>query len=304
MNQKCRLCPHECNVCRPITLEADDAKTHGVCSSPLTPRAARAALHLWEEPVLSNGKGAGAIFFSGCNLHCAFCQNYSISSQNMGFEVNLNRLKEIYHELIAQGAANIDLVTPTHYAETILQSLDEPLPVPVVWNSNGYEKVETLKRFEGKIQIYLPDLKYADDFLAIKYSAAPDYFKYASNAILEMFRQTGPYKINSEGVLESGVIIRHLILPSCVENSLRVIDWVAKNFKPGELMFSLMRQYVPCGRVLEGEFPELNRTVSDYEYSIVEQALFDSGIEDGFVQEEPSASTDFIPSFNGEGIIR
>ena len=184
----------------------------------------------------------------------------------------------------------------------ILESLAEPLSVPVVYNSNGYDSVETLRRFESKIQIYLPDYKYADNAAGMRYSKVSDYAETAWAAIQEMYRQTGPYVIDDNGIMQKGVIIRHLILPGQVENTLKVIELIAKNFKPGEVLFSLMRQYLPCGEVSETSYPELNRKVTDEEYEIIEDALFTSGIEDGFVQDESSASGEFIPSFDGTGV--
>ena len=295
----CTLCPRRCGVVRPEHLTDD---IPGVCRSPLAPVVARAGLHHWEEPVVSGTRGSGAVFFSGCNLHCVFCQNYSISTGMRGKEITVARLKEIYRELVAQGAHNVNLVTPTHYAAAVLESLDEPLSVPVVWNSNGYDSVETLRRFEGKVQIYLPDLKYADNALARRYSGAGDYFEVAVTAIDEMFRQTGSFEVGDDGVLRRGVVIRHLILPGRVENSLKVIRYVAEHFRPGDVMFSLMRQYLPCGAVSGESFPELNRRVTDEEYEEVENALFDSGIEDGFVQEADSAKDEFIPAFDFTGV--
>lgn len=263
---------------------------------------ARASLHLWEEPVISGEHGSGTVFFTGCNLRCVFCQNHRISSGQQGKAITVARLKEIYQELIAQGAHNINLVTPTHYTDQILQSLDTPLPVPVVWNSNGYEDVRTLQKLEGKIQIYLPDLKYSDNILAARYSSAPDYFEQACAAIDEMFRQVGSFEFDANGMMKRGVIIRHLILPGQVENSLHVIDYISRRFKPGEVLFGLMRQYTPSGAVSQENFPELNRVVSDEEYRIVEDHLFASGIEDGYVQDEDSASRQYIPEFDNRGV--
>ena len=297
--ETCTLCPRRCGVARPEHLTE---KLTGVCRSPLAPVVARAGLHRWEEPVISGTYGSGTVFFSGCNLHCVFCQNYTISTGMTGREITVGRLKDIYRELVAQGAHNINLVTPTHCAAAILASLDEPLPVPVVWNSNGYDSAETLRRFEGKVQIFLPDLKYADNALAGRYSGAGDYFEVATSAIDEMFRQVGRFELGDDGLLRRGLVIRHLILPGCVENSLRVIRYIAERFRPGEVMFSLMRQYLPCGAVSDKRFPELNRRVTDEEYEEVEQALFDSGIEDGFVQEADSARNEFIPAFDFTGV--
>ena len=296
----CTLCPRECGVKRP--LHKNDPGTFGFCRSPWLPQAARAALHLWEEPCLSGKNGSGAVFFSGCTLRCVFCQNSIISSENKGWEVTPEALRRIYQDLISQGAHNIDLITATQFIPMILESLKDPLPVPVVFNTGGYEKKETLRLLEGKVQIYLPDLKYVDDSLALRYSNAPRYFETAADAICEMYRQTGPYRLDKDGMMQKGVIIRHLILPGHTDDSKRVIDWVAKTFRPGEVMFSLMRQYIPCGRA--DEFPEIDRTLTDEEYNEVESYLFASGIEDGFVQEEPSADEKYIPAFDGTGIIK
>ena len=297
---KCSLCPRRCSAVRYNSL-ADGICT-GFCASPVLPVVARAGLHHWEEPVISGTKGSGTVFFSGCNLKCVFCQNYSISTGHQGREIPVKRLKEIYRELIAQGAHNINLVTPGHYTQAVLSSLDEKLPVPVVYNSNGYDSVSALRSLEGKIDIYLPDLKYSDNHLAGKYSQASDYFETAAAAIDEMFRQTGNFEIDDNGIMKKGVIIRHLVLPGELENSINVIKYVSEHFPKGSVLFSLMRQYVPCGRVLEGEYPELNRRLSDWEYEAIESVLFDSGIEDGFLQDEESADTAFIPLFDGSGV--
>ncbi len=296
----CTICPRKCGIDRQESGSAAGKK--GFCGSPLEPVLARAGLHFWEEPVISGTRGSGTVFFSGCNLHCVYCQNYGISTLHQGKPVTVERLREIYEELIAKGAHNINLVTPSHYTHAILQTLEKPLPVPVVYNTNGYDSVETLKRFEGKVQIYLPDLKYADSAMAKRYSGAEDYFETATAAIREMFRQTGSFEIDDDGIMQRGVIIRHLILPGHVTNSLRVLKWIESNFKPGQVMFSLMHQYIPYGRVSDTEFPELNRRITHAEYQRVEDALMDSEIEDGFLQEEPSASQEFIPAFDGSGV--
>ena len=295
----CYVCPHRCGVDRPENM-ADTNGCFGSCGVGLAPIVARARLHMWEEPIISGTKGSGTVFFSGCNLHCVFCQNYDISHNGFGKEITIARLKEIYHELIAKGAHNINLVTPTHFTEAVLKSLDEPLPVPVVYNTSGFETQDTLRRLKGKVQIYLPDLKYSDDIAAIKYSNAPSYFRTATEAIKEMYRQVGDYHIGDDGIMTKGVIIRHLIMPGMLDNSKRVIDWVASTFKPGQVMFSLMHQYVPCGRA--ADYPEINRKVTDAEYKELENYLMASTIEDGFVQEGDSACEDFIPCFDGSGV--
>lgn len=288
----CRLCPRSCGADR-------TAKT-GFCQSGNEPRIARAALHFWEEPCISGERGSGTVFFSGCSLRCVFCQNEAISSGNYGKTVTVARLREIYAELIAKGAHNINLVNPTHWAEPILASLESRLPVPVVYNTGGYDSVNSLQRFDGKIQIYLPDMKYRDTRLSALFSSAPDYPEIAEKAILEMFRQTGSYELDDDGMLLRGTVIRHLILPGHLENTMRVIDWVDHTFLPGEILFSLMSQYTPCGDL--SRFPELQRRLSPEEYNVCCDALEASGITDGFFQELSSAKEEYIPPFDLEGV--
>ena len=215
----CKLCPRNCGALRGETGK-------GRCGMGAEPRIARAAPHYDEEPVISGTRGAGTVFFSGCSLQCCFCQNYELSHEGYGKTVSVERLREIYFELISQGVHNIDLVNPTHFANAIYESLEGGLPVPVVWNSGGYEKVETLKRFEGRVQVYLPDLKYIRADSARKYSGAADYFEYAAPAIKEMLRQTGPVELDEDGVIRRGTIIRHLILPGCAEESVQILDYI------------------------------------------------------------------------------
>ncbi len=290
--EKCMLCPRKCG--------ADRENASGVCSSGVEPKIARAALHFWEEPVISGKRGSGTVFFSGCSLKCVFCQNHDISAGNFGKTVSVSRLREIYSELIAKGAHNINLVNPTHWADAILASLETALPVPVVYNTGGYDSVETLKRFEGKINIYLPDMKYALNNIAAKYSKAADYPDIAKAAISEMFRQTGSYEIDADGIMRRGVIIRHLILPDNLENTCRVIDWVEKTFSPGQVLFSLMSQYTPAGDI--EKYPELGRRLTQEEYAAAYDYLAESDIEDGFFQELSSAKEEFIPPFDLEGV--
>lgn len=294
----CYVCPHRCGIDRPESI--NDEGIFGSCGCGMLPIVARSALHIWEEPCISGTNGSGTVFFSGCNLHCAFCQNYEISCLNKGTEITVERLRAIYFELIEQGAHNINLVTPTHFTEAVLSSLQEPLPVPVVYNTSGFETLDTVRKLKDKVQIWLPDLKYSDDLAAIKYSNAPNYFATATAAIKAMYKQVGPYKMDDSGLLQRGVVIRHLLLPNMVDNTLKIIDWVAANFEPGQVLFSLMHQYVPCGRA--AEYPEIDRNVTADEYRQVEEYLFASGIEDGFVQEDDAASTDFIPCFDGTGV--
>lgn len=298
-NIPCYSCPRQCGVIRPDQ-GSPSQSLPGYCHAPLLPVAARAALHHWEEPCISGERGSGTIFFTGCNLRCCFCQNACISQDGEGKAISIERLRQIYQELIDQGAHNINLVTPTPYVRAILESLDRPLAVPVVYNCGGYENIETIDRLAGKIQIYLPDLKYLDSLLARRYSQAADYPEIATAAILRMYEQTGPYVLNDEGLLQQGVVIRHLILPGCLENTKRVIDWVAAHFAEGQVLFSLMRQYIPCGNA--AAYPEINRPLTDAEYEEAKQYLFDSGIEDGFVQEKDSASEAYVPAFDGTGI--
>ncbi len=291
----CNICPRKCNAERLPLAENGE----GFCGLGGAPRIARAALHFWEEPPISGENGSGTVFFSGCNLGCIFCQNKKISRGRFGKTVTPERLREIYEELINKGAHNINLVTPTHFADAVLASLEPKLSVPVVYNCGGYESVETLKRFEGKIQIYLPDIKYSDNALAKKYSAAPDYFETAKEAVKEMYRQTGKYDIGDDGIMKKGVIIRHLILPGQLENTKKVIDWVKNEFAPGEVLFSLMSQFTP----VEGcNTDELYRRLTKDEYSEIADYLFESGIEDGFMQELSSAKEEYIPPFDLDGV--
>ena len=296
----CNDCPRRCGVVR--SHYTPHAPMAGYCHTSLQPVVARAALHFWEEPCISGTRGSGTVFFTSCNLRCCFCQNASISTGGTGIPITVKRLREIYGELIAQGAHNINLVTPTPYTWAVRQSLEQPLPVPVVYNCGGYEAPETIDALRGKVQIYLPDLKYMDSNLAKRYSGAADYPQAAAEAILRMYDQVGPYELDDDGILQKGVVIRHLILPGCVENTKAVIDWVRSHFADGQVLFSLMRQYVPCGKA--ADYPEIDRFLTDEEYDEAEQYLFDSGIEDGFVQEKDSASETFIPSFCGEGVLK
>lgn len=291
----CNLCPRKCNIQR----EALTQSGKGFCNMGENPVIARAALHFWEEPPISGTNGSGTVFFSGCNLKCAFCQNEDISKGCFGKEITTERLREIYFELIEQGAHNINLVTGTHFINSIAKSLEEPLPVPVVYNCGGYENIEALKLLENKVQIYLPDLKYSDDELALKYSKAPNYFETATKAIKEMFCQVGKCEFDEAGIMTKGVIIRHLILPDNLENTKGVIDWVRDNFNDGEVLFSLMSQFTPNKSC---KFPELSRRLTQDEYDEIEEYLFDSGIEDGYFQELSSAKEEYIPPFNLEGV--
>ena len=287
----CTLCPRQCG--------ADRTTGKGRCRMPDRPVLARAALHHWEEPPLSGTRGAGTVFFSGCSLGCIFCQNDSISQQDFGKEITVPRLREIFFELIEAGAHNIDLVNPTHYAHVVSEALTEPLPVPVVWNSGGYDRVETLRALEGKVQIYLPDYKYPDPAGAKQYAMAEDYPDVARAAIREMVRQTGPYELDEDGILQKGVIIRHLILPGRLEQAKAVMDWVAETFPPHTVLFSLMSQYTPWGKA--DQYPELNRRLRKSEIRAAAAYMANLGL-DGFSQEESAAKAEYIPDFDLTGL--
>ena len=287
----CTLCPRRCGA------ERTETEGKGFCAMPAGIRVARAALHMWEEPPISGINGSGTVFFSGCTLRCRYCQNGSISAGGFGKAITTERLREIFEELIARGAHNINLVTPTHFLPWILPALEPKLPVPVVYNCGGYESVETLRQLESKVDIYLPDLKYADGDLAGKLSAAPDYFPVAAAAIREMFRQTGPCVLE-DGLLKRGVVIRHLVLPGQLDNTRRCIDWVAENFQPGEVLFSLMSQYTPQPDA-EGV---LRRHVTRSEYRAAVAYMENCGITDGFTQERTAARAEYTPPFDLTGV--
>ena len=281
----CTLCPRRCGADRA-------AGQTGFCCCPGTALVAKRMLHHWEEPALAGNGGSGAVFFGGCTLGCKYCQNAAISGGAVGNPTDSAGLRRMFEELIAQGAENIDLVTPTHYLPTILPALTPRLPVPVVYNCGGYERVETLQALEGKVDIFLPDLKYADPQLAKQLSGAEDYFPVATAAIREMVRQTGAPVWQGDRLLR-GTVIRHLILPGYVDNSLRVLDWIGETFAPGEVLVSLMRQYTPMG----GLPAPLNRRVSDEEYDAVLSWMYLNRLE-GFIQEKDSADSGFIPDFS------
>ena len=282
--KSCKLCPRECGADR-MSGET------GFCGCPDGALVAKTMLHQWEEPALAPGGKSGAVFFGGCTLGCKYCQNAAISGTPVGKPVSSAELRQMFEELIDRGAENIDLVTPTHFLPAILPALEPKLSVPVVYNCGGYEKVETLRALEGKVDIYLPDLKYADARLAKALSGAADYFPVATAAIREMVRQVGAPKFEGDKMV-SGVIIRHLILPGCVENSLKVLDWIGETFAPGEVLVSLMRQYTPMG----GLPAPFDRTVTDEEYDAVLSWMYLNDLE-GFTQEKTAAGQQFIPEF-------
>lgn len=282
--ESCRLCPRQCAVNR-------TAGETGYCDCPDTALVVKTMLHKWEEPALAGEGGSGAVFFGGCTLGCRYCQNRAISCAPVGKQTDALHLRQMMEDLIARGAENIDLVTPTHFLPTVLTALEKPLPVPVVFNCGGYERVETLRLLKGKVDIFLPDLKYADNALARQLSGAPDYFETATAAIREMVRITGPVEWAGQR-LKKGVVIRHLILPGQVENSLMVLDWIGQTFVPGEVLVSLMRQYTP----MPGMEPPFDRLITEEEYQSVLSWMYLNELE-GFVQEKSSADTRFIPDF-------
>ena len=280
----CKLCPRQCGADR-------SAGQIGFCGGSDTALVAKVMLHKWEEPALAGSGGSGAIFFGGCTLKCRYCQNAAISTSPTGKAVSSDGLRAMMENLIVQGAENIDLVTSTHYLPTILPALQPKLPVPVVYNCGGYERPQTLQALEGLVDIYLPDLKYADSALSANLSGAADYFAQATAAIREMVRQTGPVQWQGDKVVK-GVIIRHLILPGHVENSLKVLDWIGETFAPGQVLVSLMRQYTP----MPGMTAPLDRPVTEEEYQSVLSWMFLNDLE-GFTQEETAATTAYIPDF-------
>ena len=271
----------------------------GFCGMSDKLKIARAAAHYWEEPVISGSYGSGAVFFSGCSLGCAFCQNTEISHGKFGKEVTPARLREIFEQLIDDGVQNINLVTPTHFLPSILPALTPRLPVPVVYNCGGYESVETLKQLEGLVDIYLPDMKYSDNRLAKQLSRAPDYAEIAAAAILEMYRQVGPVQIKDD-IMQKGLILRHLILPGQIDNSLGVLDWIADHFRSGEILVSLMSQYVPMGKAKT--MTGFDRTITEVEYDAVLSHMELLGIEDGFTQDFTAAVEEYIPDWDLSGL--
>lgn len=280
----CKLCPRQCGADR-------TAGETGFCRCPGEALVAKTMLHRWEEPALAGNGGSGAVFFGGCTLGCRYCQNRAISGGAVGKAVSSAGLRNLFEDLIARGAENIDLVTPTHFLPTILPALEPKLPVPVVYNCGGYERVETLRALDGLVDIYLPDLKYADQRLAQALSGAGDYFSVATAAIREMVDQVGPVRWEGEKVTR-GVIIRHLILPGFVDNSLKVLDWIGETFAPGQVLVSLMRQYTP----MPGLPAPLNRPITDEEYDAVLSWMYLNDLE-GFAQEAAAADQGFIPDF-------
>lgn len=294
---KCELCPRKCGV--------DRAVKTGFCGMGEEITAAKAMLHYWEEPCVSGERGSGAVFFSGCVMRCAFCQNFSISSENAGRIISEERLAEIFLELLEKGAQNINLVNPTHFVPRMLRAIEAAkrrgLSLPIVYNSGGYERVETLRTLEGAIDVYLPDVKYFSDELSQRLSSAPDYFDTAMNAIAEMIRQVGRPRFNDRGEITRGVIVRHLVLPEHYKDSIEIIRRLGEAFS-GDILFSLMSQYTPFGKVkTDPAFAKMNRRITTFEYRKALDAAIDAGLE-GFMQEKSSAAEEYTPSFDLEGL--
>lgn len=293
--KSCTLCPRMCG--------ADRTKSRGRCGQTSELYAARASLHMWEEPCISGKNGSGTVFFSGCTLGCVYCQNSEIASSKSGVSITHERLSEIFLELQEKGAHNINLVTPTHFVPHIIAALDaaDGLKIPVLYNTGGYENVSTLGMLENYVDIYMPDFKYMDEAMAQRYSSARDYPAAAKAAIEEMVRQSGKCRFDEDGMLKSGTIVRHLVLPGYVDNSKRVIEYLYKTYGD-DIYISIMSQYTPVEAA--GKYPEINRRVTSEEYDEVVDFAVSIGVENAFVQEGESAQESFIPSFNGEGIIK
>ncbi len=288
----CTACPRGCNVDR-------DAGTGG-CGVGNEYVVARAAPHYWEEPYISGEKGSGTVFFSGCNLRCVFCQNYEVSRAECGKAVSEKQLMRIFDSLVEKGVHNINLVTPTHYAPMLAETLRKyHSPVPIVYNSSGYESVETLKMLEGLVDIYLPDIKYFDSGPSAKYSGAQNYFEFASKAVLEMHRQVGDLDVGEDGTARKGLLIRHLVLPGNISQATKIFAWIAENLSE-QTYVSLMRQYVPYGKAKE--MPPLDRCLTDREYSIVKKKILALGFDNCCFQSKAAAEEKFIPDFALQGV--
>ena len=292
----CKLCPRECNVDRGL------GKT-GFCKVPNHIKVARAALHFWEEPCISGDEGSGTVFFSGCNLRCVYCQNRKIAEGVYGKNITVDRLAAIFLELQEKGANNINLVTPSHYVLQIIKALEmakeQGLTLPVVYNSSAYEKVETLKLLEGYVDVYLPDFKYMDRRLSGKYSKAEDYSVVAKQAIFEMVRQVGAPCFDDRGILQKGVIVRHLVLPGYTPDSKKIIKYLYDTYG-NDIFISILSQFTPLSYL--SEYPELNRKITEEEYEDVVDYAIEIGVDNGFIQEGDVAEESFIPDFEGQGV--
>lgn len=297
--EKCTLCPRNCFVNRKLGEK-------GVCGQTSTLKVARAALHYWEEPCISGEKGSGAVFFSGCALHCVFCQNQEIANGSVGKEISNERLSEIFLELQQKGANNINLVTPGQFVPQIVSAIEharnQGLELPIIYNTSSYENVDTIKKLEGIVDIYLPDFKYMSEELSARYSHAPDYSKVAKKVVAEMVRQMGEasfYEKEGQELMRRGVIVRHLILPGCIQDSKNVIRYLYETYGDN-VYLSIMNQFTPLKNV--EQYPELNRRLTEEEYDEVVDFAIDLGVENGFIQEGETAEESFIPDFNCEGV--
>lgn len=295
--EKCELCPRKCGVDRSVS--------RGYCGMGDQLTAAKAMLHYWEEPCVSGERGSGAVFFSGCVLKCVFCQNYDISAEQKGKIISAERLVKIFLELEQQGAHNINLVNPTHFVPQIINAVqtarDRGLSLPIVYNSGGYERVETLRMLDGIVDIYLPDVKYFDNGLAKALSDAPDYFETAMSALAEMIRQTGKPELDRNGIMRRGTIVRHLVLPGQYKDSIEIIKRVGERFG-GDILFSLMSQYTPFGKVkTDKRFEKFNRRITTFEYRKALDAVYETGMN-GYMQEKSSAKEEYTPEFDFSGL--
>ncbi|MCX7885261.1 MAG: radical SAM protein [Caloramator sp.] len=292
---RCNICPRACNI--------DRDKEIGYCKTNNNIKIAKAFLHMWEEPCISGTRGSGTVFFTGCNLRCVFCQNHDISQEGKGKEITVDRLCEIFLDLQDKKAHNINLVTPTHYAlqirEALIKAKDSGLKIPVIYNSNAYERVETLRLLDGLIDVYLPDIKYYNDKYSIKYSSASGYFEYASRAVIEMYKQVGSPIFDDEGMIKRGLMIRHLMLPGLLFDSKKIVDFVLNNM-PDDVYFNIMSQYVPMYNAKV--YKEINRKIDRRHYeSLIEYAV-SKGLKNGYIQDYESSTEKYVPDFNFEGV--
>ena len=294
--KSCKLCPRNCKIDRLNN-------KIGFCKATDKLKVARAALHFWEEPCISGEKGSGTVFFSNCTLKCVFCQNNDISECSAGKEISIERLSDIFLELQHKGVLNINLVTPTHYVPQIIEGLkiakNKGLNLPIIYNSSGYENIETLRYLKGYIDVYLPDLKYFSNKYSLKYSNAKDYFNFAIKAIDEMVKQVGDIQFDKNGIIKKGVIVRHLLLPGLLFDSKKILDYLHKTYDD-KIYISIMNQYTPLAHV--ENYPEINKKISEKYYNTIIDYAISIGIQNAFIQEEGTAKESFIPAFDYEGV--
>lgn len=292
----CRLCPRKCGADRINS-------KYGFCGAGSEVRIARAALHFWEEPCISGESGSGTVFFSNCTMKCVYCQNYEVSTNSLGYNVTIDELSDIFIDLQSKGANNINLVTPTHYVPQIIKAIDisrrKGLNIPFVYNTGGYENVETIKMLDGYIDVYMPDFKYFDNKFALMLSNAPKYHEAAVSSIKEMYNQTGKAVFDKKGIMIKGVLIRHLMLPGLLRDSLHIIDYISENYG-NNVYFSLMSQYTPLRHI--NELSSLNHKLNFKYYNFAVDRCIENGLENVFVQNEEAASESFIPEFSGTNV--